>query len=311
MPIMRCTLPEGGTGYRWGQHGKCYPDQAEAERQAAAAHANGFAGDARPQLRAPRETVLKPVRPNTGLQAALRKKLLSLVDEMANSVEYWLSATYKANQPKIAADESPAAILRRKMRRLARQWQANFDDGAENIARSSAEKAKDYTDKAFQQSLKDAGFTVHFKMTDTMQDAYQAVIGEQVGLIKSIAQQYLTQVETLVMQSVQAGRDLHTLTESLQQQYGVTRRRAELIARDQNNKATATLTRVRQTELGITEAIWMHSHGGKMPRQSHVAADGKRYNISKGMYIDGEWILPGEKINCRCFPRSVIPGITD
>jgi hypothetical protein len=32
-------------GYKWGGHGKIYPTRAGAERQAAAAHANGFKGD--------------------------------------------------------------------------------------------------------------------------------------------------------------------------------------------------------------------------------------------------------------------------
>ena len=47
MPIERCTLPNGeGQGWRWGQSGTCYRDRADAEKQTAAAHANGFTGDA-------------------------------------------------------------------------------------------------------------------------------------------------------------------------------------------------------------------------------------------------------------------------
>ena len=46
MPIQSCTLPDGKSGYRWGKHGKCYADRADAEKQAEAAHANGYAGDA-------------------------------------------------------------------------------------------------------------------------------------------------------------------------------------------------------------------------------------------------------------------------
>lgn len=45
MPIKSCTLPGGGSGYRWGDHGKCYPERAEAEKQAEAAYANGYRGD--------------------------------------------------------------------------------------------------------------------------------------------------------------------------------------------------------------------------------------------------------------------------
>ena len=45
MPIQRCKLPDGGDGYQWGDSGRCYRDRADAERQAAAAHASGFTGD--------------------------------------------------------------------------------------------------------------------------------------------------------------------------------------------------------------------------------------------------------------------------
>jgi len=45
MPIMSCTLPEGGKGYKWGEHGKCYASLADAEKQAQAAYSNGYTGD--------------------------------------------------------------------------------------------------------------------------------------------------------------------------------------------------------------------------------------------------------------------------
>ncbi|MGF6604589.1 histone H3/H4 [Paraburkholderia sp. GAS448] len=47
MPIQSCTLPGGGTGWRWGGHDTCYAARADAERQAAAAHAGGYTGDRR------------------------------------------------------------------------------------------------------------------------------------------------------------------------------------------------------------------------------------------------------------------------
>lgn len=46
MPIKSCALPDGKSGWKWGDHGNCYADRADAERQAAAAHASGFVGDA-------------------------------------------------------------------------------------------------------------------------------------------------------------------------------------------------------------------------------------------------------------------------
>ena len=33
MPIQRCTLPDGGSGYKWGDNGKCYADRSKAIEQ--------------------------------------------------------------------------------------------------------------------------------------------------------------------------------------------------------------------------------------------------------------------------------------
>ena len=131
-----------------------------------------------------------------------------------------------------------------------------------------------------------------------------------VGLIRSIPEKYFNEVEGLVMRSVARGRDLSYLTDELQKRYGITRRRAALIARDQNNKATSVMQAARQQSLGVTQGVWKHSHAGKEPRPSHVKADGKVFELSKGMYLDGKWVMPGEEINCRCTWSPVIPGLS-
>ncbi len=263
--------------------------------------------------------MLRPVQRNAGIEVLYRKALFALVDDMNASLLYWLRAAYRANTPAIvtALDASPAEALRAAMRKMSKRWLKNMDAGADKLAKLFADKSLSYNDVAFTKVLRDAGFTVQFKMTPAMKDAYQATIGENVNLIKSIAQQNLTQVETLVMQSVAQGRSLGDLTEALQDRFIITKKRAALIARDQNQRATATLTRARQVSLGITQAYWRHSTAGREPRPSHVkagaanAGKGVLYNIAQGCLIDGEYILPGEKINCRCTAVPVIPGFDD
>lgn len=248
-------------------------------------------------------------RPNAGLAVAYRKRLDALIDEMDASLTYWIRAKYRANTPELLAqDASPAMEMRRTVRRLARRWQAKFDELAPELARYFALAATARTDAQLREILRKGGFSVRFKMTAAQNDVFQATVAENVELIKSIASQHLAAVQGDVMRSVASGRDLGTLTKTLQQSYGVTKRRAALIARDQNNKATATMTRVRQHELGITKAVWLHSSGGKVPRPEHVAASGKEYDISKGMFLEGKWTWPGVEIGCRCVSKSVVPG---
>lgn len=249
-----------------------------------------------------------PVRANAGTRTAYQRKLERLIDEMANSVTYWLTAKYKAEAPRVALDASPARVMQEAMRKLSRRWLRKFDELAEDLAKWFAQEADQRSATALQASLRDAGFTVKFSPTLAQNNAMQAIVAENVALIKSIPEQYLKNVEGAVMRSVSTGRDLKSLTDYLEKQHGVTRRRAAFIARDQNQKATSALNIVRQSELGITEGIWRHSGGGKVPRPSHVKFSGEKFNLRKGAYIEGEWIRPGEKPNCRCTWSPVIEG---
>ncbi|NWC11927.1 minor capsid protein [Pseudomonas agarici] len=230
---------------------------------------------------------------------------------MQDSIVYWLKANYRAAglADGIAEDESPAMMMRKAMRKLSQRWQGKFSDLADTLSKSFADRALSNSDVSLRNAMEAAGATVKFTMTAEMNDVYQGCIGEQVGLIKSIASEHLSEVQGLVMRSVQRGRDLGELSEELQKRYGITKRRAALIARDQNNKATSAMQSARQRAIGIKEGIWRHSGGGKVPRHSHVQASGKAFDLAKGMFIDGEWIMPGEKINCRCGWSPVIPGL--
>ena len=254
--------------------------------------------------------LLAPVRPNVGIEVAYRKRLERLIDEMSNSVIYWVSATYSANEPKIAQDALPAELLTRLMRRLARRWQKKFDDAALGLADYFAESVQKRSDATLRAILKRAGIAIDFTMTSAQKDVLEATVSANVALIKSIPAQYLAKVQGSVMRSVQSGRDLHSLAQDLTKEHGVTRRRATLIAKDQNNKATASMHRARQLELGIEEAAWLHSAGGNEPRPTHVAQSGKSYNIRTGWYDPAEkkYIQPGEEINCKCVSRSILPS---
>ncbi|MES2351895.1 MAG: phage minor head protein, partial [Pseudomonadota bacterium] len=253
------------------------------------------------------------VHANRGVEAMYRKALESMISDMAGSVEYWLAAGYRKDPPRMAGlveqaqDASPADRIKKIMAGLAKRWNDRFDEWAPKIARAYTEGMFKATDSAMRVALKDAGWSVEFKMSPVMRDAFDATLAENVGLIRSIPEQYLGKVEGAVMRSYSAGRDLATMTKDIKSIYPVTQRRAELIARDQSNKANAVVTRARQMDLGITEAIWLHSHAGKEPRPEHVAANGKKYKIAEGCLIDGEYIQPGEKINCRCVSRPVLP----
>lgn len=248
------------------------------------------------------------IRPNAGLEASYRRRLVALSRAMAIDVSKSVKRLYKADAPEIAQDASPAMQLRDLLNALRIKWERRFDLASMELAQYYAKQNLMRSDAALKGILKRGGFSVQFKMTRVMNDVAQATIGENVALIRSIPEQYLLGVEGAVMRSVTAGRKLSELTQELETRWGVTRRRAEFIARDQNNKMTSDMTRARQLDLGITKGIWKHSHASKEPRRSHLDFDGKEFDLKDGAYLDGKWTWPAKEPNCHCGWQPVIDG---
>jgi hypothetical protein len=104
---------------------------------------------------------------------------------------------------------------------------------------------------------------------------------------------------------------------------GMSKRRAAEIALSLNNKATAIINRERQASLGITHAKWMyanapclrdpnHASAAEVQRDAaHCAANGKKYEIGKGLFVDGKWTWPGVEEGCKCSSRLVLPRVEE
>lgn len=230
---------------------------------------------------------------------ALAMKLHPGVRATLNS--YWVAQDAKPSLP---------GLLERALARWGGLWTRRIEAASTKLAWNFAAKNRNATDAGVKRVLADAGFTVKFKPTTRSVSAFEAVVAENVGLIKSIPAEYLADVQASVWQSVMAGSDLSVLTNTIQEKYGIAHRRAAFIATDQNHKAKAAMEKARRLELGITTAKWKHSHAGKVPRPSHVKMDGKDYDIATGMYDSAiqknTW--PGVEPRCRCTDQAKVPG---
>lgn len=237
---------------------------------------------------------------NLGLYEPVRDTLWNMLPAAA------IATDAKAPRP------SMGPLLRKALSKWATLWTRRIEKVSTGIARDFAVNNKNATSAAMLGKLAKAGFTVKFKPTPASTSALDAVIAENVGLIRSIPQKFLGDVEVQVWQAVMSGSDLDTLSRDIKAKYGVAWRRAALIASDQNAKAKAAMERARRLEVGITQAEWNHSHAGVDKRPSHVKAGQEKviYDVEKGWWDPDEqrWIWPGVLIHCRCFDRPVIPG---
>lgn len=255
---------------------------------------------------------LDPVHPNAGVRVWYQDRLERLVREMALDMRRLLLRVWNDDNAIVGDAKKPSIdLLRRALEKWGGLWTNRLESLSDKLAREFANKNQTVTDVAVKASFAKAGLTIKFRPTARMLEAQRAVIAENVHLIKSIPQEFLKRVQNDVWRTVsKTGGDLKTLTDKLQASYGVTHNRAALIANDQNNKAKAVYEAARRSELGIKRAVWMHSAGGVEPRPSHVALSGTTYEVAKGAWDkdEGEWIQPGELINCRCVSRPVVEG---
>jgi len=280
-------------------------------------------------LKKEKPLAIKTAQANVGIAVGYKKKLQGFIDAMNRDYTLALTNEYRDQQDRIALDASPANELTRVLLALEKKWSKIADKYADEEAdlfvgqiyatnRSSTKSAaksvglninfdqpKGGIKKLAADRAKKKSFAVKFDLTRSMKDTLDVTIAENVALIKSIQSKYHEQVALDVYRAVAAGGDLRDLTDTLKEIYGKTHARAAFIARDQNSKANAQITRTWQQDMGIDQAIWVHSHAGKKPRESHVAAGREKlvYNVAKGAYLETnggkwDWTWPGHSINC-------------
>ncbi len=130
---------------------------------------------------------------------------------------------------------------------------------------------------------------------------------QNATLIRSLPSQELDRVAGTVERGLQQGLTYKDISKEIKKSFGITQRRATLIARDQTKKLNSSLTQLRQEELGVEEYIWQTS-GDERVRETHRQNDGKIFRWDKPSKVTGH---PGHDINCRCIARPVLDKLLD
>lgn len=239
------------------------------------------------------------------------KKLLAVVNRMDAEILKAISSEYEKNENKIAIDASPANTINDKLNIIIKKYTKLLKTNADTWAENFINEISNFTKNDLRKKARAAGLNIDFSK-DSKKVLYKqdALILENVQLITSIPEETQTLIQGDVMRAMSEGRDMTYLKEQLNKRGIHNKKRVQLIARDQLSKATSTLNTQRATDAGFTEAVWLHSHGGKTQRQSHVKANNTIYNLNQGCKIDGVLTYPGQDINCRCNFKLIyrLPG---
>ncbi len=130
-------------------------------------------------------------------------------------------------------------------------------------------------------------------------------IEENVGLISSIPEDTLEKMKDIVYDGFANGKTTTRMVKEIQRAYGISRHRAELIARDQTAKLNGQIQKAQQQDAGITEYIWSDC-GDERVRRSHRELNGKKFSWDDPPEnSDGRKCHPGQDFQCRCIGRPV------
>ena len=146
-----------------------------------------------------------------------------------------------------------------------------------------------------------------------LSDQLNLFASQNAKLITSLPEQELERVSGIVERGLQEGKTYTDVQAEIKKTFGISDRKARLIARDQTAKLNGSLTRLRQESIGVKEYRWQTS-GDERVRNSHAVLDGKLCKWDDPtVYLDekdGKWkkrssigaekLHPRRASNCRC-----------
>lgn len=256
-------------------------------------------------------TVLRPISASVAFQEALRLATNKILREAV---------------ARVAADVLPAALsakaqlMRDDLNWFERAMRAfrEFIDGAIEGAKSEYRRAfeteEERHSRRFNEAMRSAiGIDLgQVIVGEGIQNTMEAALQRNVSLIRGLTGDVAKRIETKLLDALTKGLANREIEKILTEEFGIARRRAKLIARDQAASFNGDLNRIRQQAMGVTEYVWSTSRDervrgnpdGKYPnaRPSHWDREGKTFEWSDPP-SDGH---PGQPINCRCTARAVI-----
>jgi len=271
----------------------------------------------REQLNSRKNTVIKgsPLNYNAGFKAYYIKKVQSIIDPLMEYVEKSVIKFFNSDvsedffeSQSIAMDEAISSQSRIFMNKLMNRVMPWLDKKSILFSTKMVKEAEKLSKSSLHSSLKKLTGAVTIKTSNISQNLKQimkANVEENAALIKTIGENYLTNVEKAVYRSITTGKGLKDLVPEIQgflkDQYKMHHNKAKNVALDQTRKVFTSINIQRMKEIGQKKFEWVHSGGGQHPREDHIAMNGKIYNIDNPPIIDkktGVRGFPSQAINC-------------
>lgn len=258
------------------------------------------------------------VKPDSAAEVFYRKELLEYIAAMEEDINNTIVKELERKEFEYVRDGFIADFTK-TLRVLELRW-ALGAQAASTLSNSVVGKI-DKTAKERLDSVVSSALGVDIAQivsSEGLTNTIESAVGSNVDLIRSIPQQYLAKIRSIVLTETIKGRSAKSLIAQIQEVGGVTKSRARLIARDQTNKINGDLTRERQTASGIRAFRW-RTVGDKAVRLSHKERNGLIFawrpefvgqRLADGTILRDPEVAgigyPGEDIQCRCVAEAII-----
>lgn len=287
----------------------------------------------------------RPPRPQQprGIERSYRARLREVAEMVEgrvreNILENLSSIVEQAGARDDSADirsDNWAQELERLVRATTISLEDDIEEMAESLAREAAANLLSHNREQMNRLVRRVLGVDIFESDDRLSGLVDSWAAENARLIRSIPNQSLDRIEGLTQRAIRQGTSTRDITKQIRKEFGVTQRRARVIARDQIASLNSDITRERQREIGIEEYEWSTAAdervrgdpGGRYPDAipSHYQMDGKRCRWDDPtVYRDGEdedWKArsgisgpeqhPGNPIMCRCVGLPILDDILE
>ncbi|KRE07445.1 hypothetical protein ASE63_22360 [Bosea sp. Root381] len=258
-----------------------------------------------------KRVVLRPIPATVAFEAALLAPTNRLLRRMAEQVaQDVLPAAISAKAQMMRDDLN---WFERAMRAL-RDFADGFVDGLRSEWRDAFGSEEERNRRRFNEAVRsaigiDLGAVIQ---AEGIGNTIDAAVLRNVSLVRGLSQDVARRLSAKLLGALTRGLNNREIERIISSEFGIARRRAKLIARDQAASFNGDMNRIRQQAMGVTEYVWSTSLDervrgnpeGRYPnaRPSHWDREGKTFKWSSPPQ-DGH---PGQPINCRCTARAVI-----